>query len=89
MIALFARPITTVANQFDRLFHLPEFPVLQGGKLSVEFVRCAAVGGITHISTPYSPDGPVPDTFTLTTGTRVLLMSTRTRRTTKPITRIS
>ena len=37
---------------------------------------------ITHISTPYSPDGPVPDTFTLTTGTRVLLMSTRTRRTT-------
>ena len=54
---------------------------------------------ITHISTPYthsaslaaatSTTSPIPDTFTLTTGTRVLLMSTRTRRTTKTITRIS
>lgn len=54
---------------------------------------------ITHISTPFthsaalasstSLNASIPDTFTLTTGTRVLLMSTRTRRTTKTITRIS
>ncbi|TKX20737.1 U3 small nucleolar RNA-associated protein [Elsinoe australis] len=51
---------------------------------------------ITHISTPISlsPSPPTtttspPDTFALTSGSRITLLSTRTRRVTKTITRIS